>query len=228
MDDPYDTGDALEDFRTGLNDSPGPAEDLGEDNLTTRLAAKAAQNRARADMLLNRTAAEPQNRTAPPKAEPVDLHSEENLADLEDAGVMKHMSKARESLARYEAEFGKLVNPGKLKETDTANRRALSTLTTQLRELNMALAYIREDVFAQGRAATTLAEGKAPRGYDEILEDSKKCFAKLGNSVSKIGEQLADATVALEKLEATLTLTRRDYETTVDGLMNRCNYFERK
>ncbi len=222
MDDPYDTGDALEDFRTGLNDSPEPGVDLGEDNLTTRLAAKAAQNRARADMLLNRT--------APPAPEPqnVDLHREENLADLEDAGVMMHMSKARESLARYEAEFGKLMNPGKLKETDTSNRRALSTLTTQLRELNMALAYIREDVFTQGRAATTLAEGKAPRGYDEILEDSKKCFAKLGNSVTKIGEQLADATVALEKLEATLTRTRRDYETTVDGLTNRCNYFERK
>jgi hypothetical protein len=226
----------------------GPS--LGEDNYTVRERAKAAlkalrMKAAQAAMVSDEEAdtdsdsdaesgsdAEPEPPVKPTfeelrKRHQVDLNDEKHLADLEDPGLMDHMRKARLALAAYESERARLPSSEVLRRDDTTARRALSGVVTQLKEQQMALQCVRDEVILHATNIERLISGTTPHGYpaqpdpkdrDGVLTRNMSYLMK---KVSGAGEELSRIIVYLEDFERGLTLARRNYESVVDGLQRR-------
>lgn len=204
------TADAPQADAPQADEEPG-LMDLGEDNLAVRMRAGPG---------------------ALQKQYQVDLGREENLADLEDKGLMEHMHRARAQLAECVAARAQLPSGESLKAGDTAARRALSALATQLKEQKMALQCASDEAHAQAANVGKLVAGLQPHGYPPIphprdIGTLGPGLAHLEVKMAGVIKDLGDVYAELEGFERGLTLARRDYEAVVDGLTQRAEHFEK-
>ena len=203
--------------RSSSSEEEGP--DLGEDIVTIRLRAKACA----AGPLPPAPAACAINFDELRRYAQVDLNDEENLRDLEDPRLVEHMRQRREERAAHEAARAALPPKEALRREDAAGRRALSALTTQLKEQQMALQCASDEVHAHAANAGKLAVGVQPHGYPD-RSDAQASFGHLKKKLLAAVTDLGGVIAALEDFERDLALARRHYETVVYGLSQWCEH----
>jgi hypothetical protein len=157
----------------------------------------------------------------------VDLNDTKNLADLEDAGLQAHMEQARALLADHERNRAALVDEEQLARGRLEIDQALSNLLKSLNDQRMELQVACDNVLLQAANAQKLAEGGLPHGYPPAGggDHGSRCTEHLGRKLQGAGGALARIVEELKRFEQDLTLTRRTYETTVEGLARRSEYF---
>jgi hypothetical protein len=198
-------------------DSAGPPS-LGEDNLDIiQRARKANSARCCYDELKQQ--------------HQVDLNDAKQLADLEDPGLQAHMDRARKQLASHELALAALPSSSVLQTGNAAVRRALSNLMVSLKNQQMAIQVACDNVLLHATNAQKIADGGQPHGYPAtdggpLPTHVAKTINYLGQQVVSVGNDLTQAVKGLEEFERELTLARRQYENTVDGLVRRGQYFE--
>ena len=185
---------------------------LGEDNLDVIQKARSAVTAQRRYDELKRQ-------------HQVDLNDAKQLTDLEDAGLQAHMDQARKQLANHERNQASLPSTESLRRHDEDARRALSSLMTNLKAQQMALQVACDDVLLQATNAQKLAEGGRPHGYP-TTDGAAKSYEYLGKKLTAAGNALTQLALELEVFERELTLARRLYEGTVNGLARRGQHFE--
>lgn len=158
----------------------------------------------------------------------IDLNDEKNLVDLEDHGLIEHMKQARLDLSIYMESLPKIPCSKDLHEQDTAARRALSAIVTDLKSQQMAMQIACDDLLLQAINAQKLAKGGHPYGYPPSPPSQLgPGFDHLGLKMRGIGDELARIVDAFQNFECNLTLVRRLYEVVVDGWMRRGEHYEK-
>ena len=211
---------------------------LGDDILDIRLRAKAA---AAAAAATETAATSTRQQLETPEAtearlkklrllHQVDLNDEKNIADLEDEGLEHHRRKARQILKAGLADQAALPSASNLLRDDTATRRALSSLMANLKEAQMALQCAIDEVHAHASNALKLTVNEQPHSYPPVGPDRPtaamvKCLNHLEKKVMSAVGDLNRTSEMLNTFERDLTLTRRNYETVVDGLRRRDEYY---
>ena len=159
----------------------------------------------------------------------VDLNDASQLADLEDSGLMAHMDDARKLLADHVRNEAVLPHAEELQRCDAATRRSLSGIVTGLKSQQGGLQVAYNEILLQAANAQKLATGRHPHGYPAPPSQSLSAqnLEFLGTKTLSVGEDLAGVIAGIEDLERALTITRRAYENTVEGLTRRCRFFEK-
>jgi hypothetical protein len=131
------------------------------------------------------------NPVIPESFEPIDLNHEEAVANLEDAGLTKRIRIARDELRAIEAARDQLPSLTILKHHCSLSQTGLSHLSRGLGEVAASLRNASSCVYALRATAGVRAEAAAA-DLDAVVRQ-------------------------VDDLVKTLTLTRRDIETAIDG-----------
>ena len=214
-----DDGDNSESSESSDSDSDGDGADLGDDVLDVREKARKIIEARRGG---EATAANKTN---------VDLNNAKNLADLEDPDLTERMRRARLTAAEHEEARNRLPRADDLKRVDTEARRALSALMSALKEQQMRIRCVCDEILLSATNVDRLAAGDQPHGYPSTKDIAvtpvmKKCMDHLRKKIKGSGSELESIKEALDEFERNLTVTRRNYETVVDGLRVRDEYYE--
>ena len=161
----------------------------------------------------------------------INLHDPKQLADLEDPGLQAHMELARKKMADYERNQATLPSKEAMQRSNIEANRALSSLMTSLKNQQMAMQIVSDNILLQAMNAQKLAEGGQPHGYP--AENSSppqviaaKSFELLGKKILATGNDISQIFTALEGIERDLSFARRASESAFDGLARRGRYFE--
>ncbi len=142
----------------------------------------------------------------------VSLDDEANLLDgLEDQDLKEHMSNARAEFADFEKKRAELPAAELLDKSGKDAKRDLSLVMTGLEEQLMTLRCATEEVLRYSGDVQKLAPG-------DTLTHLRKKIAATGGDMERVVSEL-------DKLVRALTVARRAFETTTDGLNRRCDHF---
>ena len=162
----------------------------------------------------------------------IDLNDETHLADLEDAGLMSHMEEARAQLMKQLEEISQLPSRESVTQADTAARRALSAVITDIAEQKMSLATVRDRVVLHASDIEKLSAGMLPYGYPSAHGTPSALCADRGqmvylcSRVSASGTEIEQLWNKLHQIEVAMTCARREIESALVGLERRGAYFE--
>lgn len=131
----------------------------------------------------------------------------EALDEIEDADLQQHMRQARENLKRQLNERGVASLPD-IQERDRAARQAVSSLMTQIKEIQMEFGCVSSDIINQTQNVPLVAGDKTPYGYPDTSGKAAalaRCFRAL---------ESAEATPVENKSAVTGLVSALDRENT--------------
>jgi hypothetical protein len=149
----------------------------------------------------------------------ISLDDEANLLDgLEDQDLKEHMSNARAEFADFEKKRAELPAADLLDKSGKDAKRDLSLVMTGLEEQLMTLRCATEEVLRYSGDVQKIAQVTKTAPHGDTIAHLRKKIAATGGDMERVVSEL-------DKLVRALTVARRAFEITTDGLNRRCDHF---
>jgi hypothetical protein len=158
----------------------------------------------------------------------VDLHDENNLAELEDKGLIDHIAQARRTLAEQEQKKTALPNRDNIRARHVHSKLQFSSLVQALESANMNLLCGVEEAFLQGSNTAKIAAGKTPHSFPEVPEEkpvNHGALATLSTKVDGAAKSCQAASSAIADAVNGIDVLRRECETVVDSLIKLVDHY---
>jgi hypothetical protein len=139
----------------------------------------------------------------------------ENITDLEDPTLTKHMDNLRDIFLKYKVKVN--PNPLDIVNNDKNIRVLLSEIIIELKEQYLDIRHIADHLYIHTINAKQLSEGTRPYIYQEC-KTSSEIFNKMSNIMSENNKKLEEISYNVEEIDHKIVKMRRLYESILSNV----------
>lgn len=146
-----------------------------------------------------------------------DIHTIENVGDLEDHNLTKHIDDLRNLFKKYNVSINN--DPFEVINNDKTIRVLLSDIIIDIKQQYADIKFIADHLYIHSLNAKQLSEGKKPYIYQDC-NTSTEIFGKMVSQFEENNKKTEDIGYNIEEIEHKLIRMRRLYESILTNVVD--------